>query len=197
MWVENFKNILSSTYWNDVLGKTITNKSYDQFIKKFSLIYDDHFAIKVIEIKTKSLLSPWITKGTKKSSKRKQKLYEKILKKKSPKNEKEYKDHKQLFQKIKKESKKKYFQKKLSFYKSNIKDIRKTLKDVIGKAKINENRLLKKIALENNEITIAEKFNEFYVNVGLNLASNIPQNNNDYKSYLPNISTLFDQQDLT
>ena len=125
------------------------------------------------------------------------KLYEKILKKKSPKNEKEYKDHKQLFQKIKKESKKKYFQKKLSFYKSNIKDTRKTLKDVIGKAKINENRLLKKIALENNEITIAEKFNEFYVNVGLNLASNIPQNNNDYKSYLPNISTLFDQQDLT
>ena len=197
MWVENFKNILSSTYWNDVLGKTITNKSYDQFIKKFSLIYDDHFAIKVIEIKTKSLLSPWITKGTKKSSKRKQKLYEKILKKKSPKNEKEYKDHKQLFQKIKKESKKKYFQKKLGFYKSNIKDIRKTLKDVIGKAKINENRLPIKIALENNEITIAEKFNEFYVNVGLNLASNIPQNNNDYKSYLPNISTLFDQQDLT
>ena len=119
------------------------------------------------------------------------------MKKKSPKNEKEYKDHKQLFQKIKKESKKKYFQKKLSFYKSNIKDTRKTLKDVIGKAKINENRLLKKIALENNEITIAEKFNEFYVNVGLNLASNIPQNNNDYKSYLPNISTLFDQQDLT
>ena len=112
MWVENFKNILSSTYWNDVLGKTITNKSYDQFIKKFSLIYDDHFAIKVIEIKTKSLLSPWITKGTKKSSKRKQKLYEKILKKKSPKNEKEYKNYKQLFEKIKKDSKIKIFSRK-------------------------------------------------------------------------------------
>ena len=143
MWVENFKNILSSTYWNDVLGKTITNKSYDQFIKKFSLIYDHHFAIKVIEIKTKSLLSPWITKGTKKSSKRKQKLYEKILKKKSPKNEKEYKDHKQLFQKIKKDSTKKYFQEKLSFYKNDIKNTWKTLKDVIGKTKINENRLPK------------------------------------------------------
>ena len=71
---ENFQNILSSTDWNDVLGKTITNESYDQFIKKFSLIYDDCFPIKVIEIKTKNLLSPWITKGIKKSSKRKQKL---------------------------------------------------------------------------------------------------------------------------
>ena len=123
------------------------------------------------------------------------------MKKKSPKNEKEYKDYKQLFEKIKKDSKKKYFQEKLSFYKNDIKNTWKTLKDVIGKTKINENRLPKKIALENKEITdqktIAEKFNEFYVNVGPNLASKIPQNNNNYKSYLPDITALFDEQDLT
>ena len=188
MLVENFKNVVSSTDWNDVLGETITNESCDQFIKKFTLIYDDCFPIKVIEIKIKTLLSPWITKGTKKSSKRKQKLYEKYLKKKSPKNGKEYKDYKQLFEKIKKDSKKKYFQEKLSFYKNDIKNTWKTLKDVIGKTKINENRLPKKVALGNKEITdqktIAEQFNEFYVNVGPNLASKIPQNNNDYKSYL-------------
>ena len=95
---------------------------------------------------------------------RKQKLYEKFLKKKSPKNEKEYKD-KQLFEKIKKDSKKKYFQEKFSFYKNDIKITWKTLKDVIGKTKINENCLPKKIALENKEITdqktVSEKFNEF------------------------------------
>ena len=43
----------------------------------------------------------------------------------------------------------------------------------------------------------SQKFNEFYVNVEPNLASKIPQNSNDYKSYLPNITTLFDEQDLT
>ena len=65
--VENFKNILSSMDWNDALGKTITNESYDQFITKFSLIFDDYcFPIKVIERKTKNLLSSWITKGIKK-----------------------------------------------------------------------------------------------------------------------------------
>ena len=78
--VENFKNILSSTDWNYVLGKTIANESYDQFIKRFSLIYDDCFPIKVIELKTTNLLSPWDTKCIKKSSKRKQKLYEKVPK---------------------------------------------------------------------------------------------------------------------
>ena len=121
--------------------------------------------------------------------------------KKSPKIEKEYKDYKQLFEKIKKDSKKNYFQEKLSFCKNDIKNAWKTLKDVIRKTKINENRLPKKIALENKEITdqktIAEEFNEFYVNVGPNLASKIPQNNNDYKLYLPDITTLFDEQDLT
>ena len=65
MSVENFKNILSSRDWNNVLGKAITSESYDQFIKTFSLIYDDCFPIKVKEIKTKNLLSPWVTKGIK------------------------------------------------------------------------------------------------------------------------------------
>ena len=60
----------------------------------FSLIYDDCFPIKVIEIKTKNLPNPWIKKYIKKSPKRKQKLYEKYLKKKSPKSQKEYKDYK-------------------------------------------------------------------------------------------------------
>ena len=35
------------------------------------------------------------------------------------------------------------------------------------------------------------------MNVGPNLASKIPRINNDYKSYLPDITTLFDEQDLT
>ena len=192
--------MFSLTDWNDVLVKTITNESHDQFIKTFSLIYDDCFPVKVIEIKTKNLLSPWITKCIKKSSKRKQKLYEKFLKKKSPKNEKEYKDYKQLFGKIKKDSKKKYFQERLSFYKNHIKNTWKTLKDVIGKTKISENRLPKKIALENKEITdqktIAEKFNKFCVNVGPNVASKIPQNSNHYRSYLPDITTLLDEHYL-
>ena len=123
------------------------------------------------------------------------------MKKRSSKNEKEYKDYKQLFEKIKKDSKKNYFQEKLSFYKNDIKNTLKILKDVIGKTKINEHRLPKKIALENkekaNQKTIAETFNEFYVNVGPNLTSKISKNNNDYKSYLPDITALFDEQDLT
>ena len=102
---------------------------------------------------------------------------------------------------LKKIPRKNIFKKNLAFIKTIIINTWKTLKDVIGKTKINENRLPKKIALENKEITyqktVAEKFNEFYVNVGSNLPSKILRINNDYKSYLPDITTLFDEQDLT
>ena len=55
----------------------------------FKNAYDTHFPLK----------SPWITKGLKKSSKRKQKLYVKFLKTKSFKAEKKYKTYKNIFEK--------------------------------------------------------------------------------------------------
>ena len=59
------------------------NNAYDKFIDKFifSKAYDIAFPVKEVSIKTKTLLNPWFTKGIKKSSKKKQKLYEKFLKK--------------------------------------------------------------------------------------------------------------------
>ena len=49
--------------------------------------------MKKIKLKSKNLFtSPWITRGIIKSSKRKQKLYEKYLKRKTPRNEGIYKD---------------------------------------------------------------------------------------------------------
>ena len=54
-----------------------------------------------MKIKTKNLESPWITKGIKKSSKKKQRLYSKFLKKRNEKTKKEYQDYKKLFESIK------------------------------------------------------------------------------------------------
>ena len=119
--VESFKKILSSTDWNDVLGKTITDESYDQFIKTFNLIYDSCFPIKVKEIKTKNLPSPSVTKGIKKSSKRKQKLYEKFLKKKSQKMKKNTKIISNYLKRLKKIPRKSNFKKNVAFVKAILK----------------------------------------------------------------------------
>ena len=49
--------------------------------------------------------SPWITNGIKKPSKMKQRLYQEFLKKRTEKNESEYKNYKNLFESVKKSSK--------------------------------------------------------------------------------------------
>ena len=64
-----------------------------------------------MKIKTKDLESPWITKGIKKSSKKKQRLYSKFLKERNEKTKKEYEDYKKLFESIKKRSNKLDFSK--------------------------------------------------------------------------------------
>ena len=63
-----------------------------------------------MKIKTKDLESPWITKGLKK-----------IFLKINDKTKKEYQDYKNLFESIKKRSKKLYFSKLILKYKNNIK----------------------------------------------------------------------------
>ena len=140
-------------------------------------------------------------KSHKKVTQEKTETVQKMFEKEVPEKWKRIQRYKQLFDKIKKDSRKKYFQEKLSFCKKDIKNTWKTLKDVIGKTILNENCLPKKIALENKEKTdqktITKKFNMFYVKVRPNLASKIPQSNNDYKSYLPDITTLIDEQELT
>ena len=59
--------------------------------------------------------------------------------------------------------------------------------------KVKSSNLPAQIVIENIEhsekITIAEKFNDFFVNIGPNLASKIKSSNNSFKSYLSDIQS--------
>ena len=72
-------------------------------------MYDKHFPLKKIKLKTKDLKSPWITAGIKKSSKRKQQLYTKFLKNRNQKNETEYKNYKKLLESLRRLSRTAFF----------------------------------------------------------------------------------------
>ena len=80
-------------------------------------MYDTYFPKNKIKLKSKDLKNQWITKGIKKSSKRKQRLYEKFLKICNEKNKSEYKTYKKLYESIRKRSKKIYFSNRIVKYK--------------------------------------------------------------------------------
>ena len=77
-----FKTDLRNVNWNSINHSPETNSKYETFFKIFSELYEKHFPLKDFQIKVKDLQAPWISKGLKKPSKEKQKLYIKFLKNK-------------------------------------------------------------------------------------------------------------------
>ena len=69
-----------------------------------------------------------------KSSKRKQHLYEKYLKKKTSNNKGKYDSYKKLFESIKKKAKKQYYSRLILKYKDNMKKTWQVIQELTGKA---------------------------------------------------------------
>ena len=171
----------------------LPNYSYNIFLEVVQ-IYDQAFPERKFEIKAKNI-SPWITQGLRKYSRKKDRLYEKFLKQRTSKNEEAYKTYKNLFEKLKKQSKMLYFQNKLKKCQNDIKNTWKIMKSITGKSRVQNDSFPKSLIIANEEITdkksIAEKFNSFFVNTSTNLAAKIPHSTTNFESYLPNILPFF------
>ena len=120
--IKYFKSILNSVDWNLITQTSTPDSSYNIFLDKFIKLYGKAFPERKVEIKRKNLTSPWITRGLKKFSKRKERLYDKYLKRRNDKNKKADKTYKSLFKKLKLQSRKLCFQNKLKQYENNIKN---------------------------------------------------------------------------
>ena len=163
-----------------------------QCINFFNIIdplYDECFPVAKIRLKQKKHFTPWITRGIKKSSERKQKLYEKFLKHRTVLNEEKYKAYKNLFESTKRKSKKSYVSKKILQYKTNIKKAWSVMKKIIGKMhQHNKSKLPRKLFVDKKYITletgIAKKFNEFFTEIGTSLARKIPTPSQPFESFL-------------
>ena len=100
---------LLSINWDEIKNCDDPNVAYKQFCHISNSIYDIYFPKVLVRLKTKHIQSLWITKWIAKSSKRKQKLYKKILKHRARETALTYKSYKFLFESLKKKAKKKYY----------------------------------------------------------------------------------------
>ena len=64
---QQFNNALRNINWDFVTCLSCPDQAYNVFLRKLLQLYNLHFPIKEIQIKRKTLLSPWITKGIQKS----------------------------------------------------------------------------------------------------------------------------------
>ena len=129
-----------------------------------------------------------MTSGLKKSSKRKQYLYNKFLKSRSPADGKNYKSYKNLFQKLLKKAKSNYYSNQLKKHKSDSKKTWQIINEVTGRKNASKDTFPQTVKLNENMIydkhKICTEFNKYFVSVGPNLASKIPEVNTTYKYFL-------------
>ena len=177
------------------------NEAYKSFLLVFGNLYEIAFPKIKIKVNSKNQLSPWITRGIIKSSKRKQKLYENFLKNRNSANKENYKTFTCLFELIKQKSKMNYYHNILNTYKNNMKRTWATMKKIIGSKRSSGASFPKRLVVNNFEIfdqmTIAENFNNFFSEIGPKLASKRPDSVISFEHFLQGDYHILEEKPVT
>ena len=189
----NFNTSLESETWEKVYNCNNPNLSYQNFISIFTSHFNTNLPIKTVRFnRFKHKLEPWITKGLLKSSKTKQKLYISMVKARQTDNFTHHKNTYQrylaVYRKLLKNAKQIYWSTRFDQARNNIKQTWNSIKDILNKTR-NKQNLPSEFWYDgvkyDNEYEISNKFNEFYVNIGPNLASKLPQFSGNACDLLP------------
>ena len=189
--IRTFQEQMKNTSWNSVLNETSDpKKAYKDFLKLFSNVFEANFPFKKKNsVKIDKEKSPWMTNCILKSVRNKNKLYKRFLTKPSITNEKNYKNYKNRLNHIIKVAKKSHYEEQFIKYKQNSRMLWKKINELLNKPKKNTNISKTFVDASSNFIedpkVIANKFNEYFINIGPNLANKIQCKENDsFEKYL-------------
>ena len=106
-------------------------------------------------------------------------------------NETKYKVYKCKLNGLLRKSEREHYATFFEENKHNLKKSWSLLKEIINKKheRITQTKFIVNKVVTSEKKQISECFNKFYINVGSNLAKNIPQNQTDHMSYMKNSNT--------
>ena len=175
--VEALKMDLMRQTWESVYVSDV-NEAYNSFLGIFKECYDKNCPLRTHSAKSKNENKPWITNKLKNAIKKKNTLYREFLRSRTEKAERRYRLYKNKLTNIIRLSKEKYYSKLVEGSRNNIRETWKLINTLIRK---NSGKTIspQSILKEDNHIykkeDIANEFNNFFVNVGPDLARDIVQ----------------------
>ena len=195
--LECLNNDLATQDWQEVYTRENVNSSYEVFLNRFQAILQKNCPMKALQVRSGNRPKPWLTKGLINACRKKNSLYILFLRTKLQADEQKYKIYKNKLTKIMRNAEKSYYNEQLLKQKNNMKATWKILNEVIRgistSSKIPDTFLEGNTEIHNKK-NIADGFNNFFVNVGPNLASGIKKSVNkkvtDYLEH-PNACTMF------
>lgn len=179
---DKLKNLLKMETWEDVLNKHNAQISYNIFINKLQSCIIK--CTKNIPQKANHKLKPWVTNGIIESIKTRDLMKKQLLKHFTNDLKKEYTQYRNRLNKLIKFTKNQYYKNELNKVNGNYKKIWKIINNASNSNK-NEKEQHYSIESETgelvkNKLKVANMFNNFFINVGPNMAKNI--NNSKEKS---------------
>ena len=195
--IAKFQQKLSDVKWQEILDNNDANDDYNKFIEIFDTLYNECVPLKkCTNNRRKEPMSPWITKGLLKSINNKNKLYKQYIYSSSEKGLQKFKTYKNRLNMLIRKAKRKYFFLKFERSKNNMKQTWNTINSVLGRGKKQSTQ--NKFKDDNGNVfvnpeDISNQFNDFFVNVGPKLASNIHSSGKNYLDYLkdPKNSSMY------
>ena len=177
---------LMNLTWNEIYGASETNNAFHRFHDTLGTLLNKHFPKARIKRKYNNR-RPWLTDSLRMSIKTKNKLYYCYKRINCVKNEVKYKTYKSKLQKLLKVAEKQYYQELLMKYKNNMKKSWGIMKSIINKNKSPLYQTKFKLSdgrIVSDKTTTSKHFNEFFLNVGPNLAKTIPKMDTDPWDYM-------------
>jgi hypothetical protein len=183
-----FKNLLKDLKWNGVLNENRPEIAFKIFFSTFN----DFFNLSFPEVekkpnKNKTPLNPWMTKGLLKSRRRKEKLFSRKIKQPTNKNKDEFRRYNELYVKVYRQARTVYYNAKFKEYNNNIRQTWNTINELLGRKRSKDSLpsyFKSNQHILSNKCDIAEGFNEFFANIGPELATNISSSNMHFKEFL-------------
>ena len=188
MNVKRLKEEINNTNWEQItdtapnldmkMEKVIeaTNEMIDQFLP---------YTTKQVSY-SKLCKEPWITSALMKSIRRSKSLYNSQLKG-TARDQLKYKEYNSILKKVKRHAKKQYYIDKCTEFKSNTKQLWRTINRIIGKINDKTNTI-SELTINSRSIkhpaAISNHFCSYFLNVGKNFADRIPKSNKSINSYL-------------
>lgn len=193
--IKSFNSDLSAVNWDTVLNESDADIAYTNFMDIFTSLYDKNCPIKKICMNTPTSKSkPWFNRGLRNACKKKNNLYKQFLRHRTTKSKCKYSTYKNKLTSILRFCEKEYYNKLLVKEKYNVKGTWKILNSIIKKRQLQScypNSFISNGRLTRNTTDIVNGFNDFFVNVGPNLAKNIrvPNGNTSVLDFLQNTNT--------
>ena len=186
-------DLMDNDFLLKLLNGSNTDDSSNIFLTKFRSVLDKHAPMRKLskrEVKLKH--NPWLTTGLLKSIQKKRTLFLKLKKLKiANKNaddvHKKYKSYNDLINKLKKKCKKDYYQ---NYFNENCRNSKKVwtgINKLLNRSKKKQGTIfLEENGIISDPLKVANKFNDFYLNIADKLCEKMPQSNNKYQDYLKN-----------